>query len=339
VSRRIRLEPLVFSSLFVLACSGASDAEPGGAVTGGASGTGGATVSEGGTGGTAGKGGSGASTGAGGSAKTGGGTGAGGSTATGGSTVTGGGAGAGGSTEGGTFRLPTANAQFDYQIGGGYAPPAGVAVVSRDRNDSPAPGLYNICYVNGFQAQPDEESFWTSSHPDLLLRDSGGNVVVDTDWNEMLLDVRTPEKRTALAAIVGGWIQKCAADGFDAVEIDNLDSYSRSQGLLTQAENVAFMGMLSAIAHASGLAAAQKNSTELLGSVSQMGTDFAVAEECNRYSECDQYQAAYGNLVFVIEYRDQDFAKGCTDFPELSIVRRDVNVTKPGSASYVYQAC
>jgi hypothetical protein len=336
---------LLSSVLVVAACSGADDAQPGSTQTGGASGTGGATAADGGASGTAGKGASDGGTGSAGSTKTGGSTGAGGtpnaggSTGAGGSTAAGGGAGSGGSTEGATLRLPAANAQFDYQIGGGYAPPAGVEVVSRDRNDSPAPGLYNICYVNGFQAQPDEESFWTSSHPDLLLRDSGGNIVVDTDWNEMLLDVRTPEKRTALAAIVGGWIEKCAADGFDAVEIDNLDSYSRSQGLMTQPENVAFMGMLSAIAHASGLAAAQKNSTELLGSVSQMGTDFAVAEECNRYGECDQYQQAYGNLVFVIEYRDQDFTKGCTDFPELSIVRRDVNVTKPGSASYVYGAC
>lgn len=211
--------------------------------------------------------------------------------------------------------------------------------MSRDRNDSPAPGLYNICYINGFQAQSGEASWWLNNHPDLLLRDSGGNVVIDSGWDEMLLDVSTAAKRTALAAVVGGWIQKCAADGFDAVEIDNLDSYSRSQGLLTQPNAVAFMALLSGVAHTSGLAVAQKNSTELLGSASQMGTDFAVAEECNRWNECDQYQAVYGNRVFVIEYRDQDFTNGCTNFPELSIVRRDLNVSTPRSSSYVYDAC
>jgi hypothetical protein len=272
-----------------------------------------------------------------------------GGTATGGS-ATGGGKATGGSASGGTASggssggatgvvLPTANAPFDYQIGGAYAPPNGVKVVSRDRNSAPADGLYNICYVNGFQVQPDEESFWTSQHSTLVLRDSSGNPIIDADWDEMLLDTSTDTKRTQLAAIIGGWIAQCKADGFNAVEIDNLDSYSRSSGLLTQANNIAFMALLSATAHQNGLAIAQKNSSELLGSAGAMGTDFAVVEECNRYSECDTYTAVYGNLVFVIEYRAQDFQVGCSAYPELSIVLRDLDVSTPSSSSYVYQGC
>jgi hypothetical protein len=246
-----------------------------------------------------------------------------------------------GGASGGTtgIVLPTANASFDYQIGGAYTPPSGVKVVSRDRNSAPAAGLYNICYVNGFQAQPDEESFWTSQHPTLILRDSSGNPIIDADWGEMLLDTSTDAKRTQLAAIVGSWITQCKTDGFNAVEIDNLDSYSRSSGLLTQANNIAFMALLSAIAHQNGLAIAQKNSSELVGSVAAMGTDFAVVEECNRYSECDTYTAVYGNLVFIIEYRTQDFQAGCNKYPELSIVLRDLDVSTPSSSSYVYQGC
>src|SRR4051794_40006595 len=87
----------------------------------------------------------------------------------------------GNTSDSGAVRLPTGNAPFDYQIGGGYPPPSGVQIVSRDRNDMPAPGLYNICYVNGFQAQPDEATWWQTTHPDLLLRDAGGAVVIDTD--------------------------------------------------------------------------------------------------------------------------------------------------------------
>ena len=155
----------------------------------------------------------------------------------------------------------------------------------------------------------------------------------------MLLDTSTDAKRTQLAAIVGSWITKCKTDGFNAVEIDNLDSYSRSSGLLTQANNIAFMALLSAIAHQNGLAIAQKNSSELVGSKAAMGTDFAVVEECNRYSECGTYTAVYGNLVFIIEYRAQDFQVGCTKYPELSIVLRDLNVSTPSSSSYVYQGC
>ena len=264
--------------------------------------------------------------------------------ATGGSKATGGNSTGGSKATGGgssvaSIKLPTANASWDYEIGGAYGPPSGVQVVSRDRNSAPAPGIYNICYVNGFQVQPDEQSFWTSQHPTLILRDSAGKPVVDADWNEMLLDTSTAAKRTELTTIIGGWIAQCKADGFNAVEVDNLDSYSRSTGLLTQANNVAFMAQLSAAAHANGLAIAQKNSSELLGSVGAMGTDFAVVEECNRYSECDTYTAAYGNLVFIIEYRAQDFQTGCSKYPQLSIVLRDLNVSTPGSSSYVYQGC
>ena len=235
--------------------------------------------------------------------------------------------------------LPPSDAGLDYQLGGAYPPPAGVGIVSRDRNDPPADGLYNICYVNGFQAQPDEEAFWLEEHPDLVLRDAGGDPVIDPDWDEMLLDVGTPRKREALAAIVGGWIAQCGADGYDAIEIDNLDSYSRSQGLLEEADAVAFMGLLSTAAHEAGLAIAQKNSTELVVQRRAMGTDFVVAEECNAYSECDDYIAEYGEAVLMIEYSTDDFETGCAGYPGWSIVLRDVELTTPSAGSYVYDGC
>jgi len=250
-----------------------------------------------------------------------------------------GGSGLGGAGGSGSVALPPANEQLDYQLGGAYSPPNGVQVLSRDRQGEPAAGLYNICYVNGFQAQPDEADWWLAQHPDLVLRDGNGDPVIDPDWDEMLLDIGTADKRAALATIVGDWIAQCGSDGFDAVEIDNLDSYSRSEGLLTPDNAVDFMALLSATAHAHGLAIAQKNSTELLGRRAEMGTDFAVAEECNRYAECGDYVAAYGNLVLVIEYRQQDFDQGCVDHPDLSIVLRDLNLVTPSSSSYVYDAC
>ncbi len=235
--------------------------------------------------------------------------------------------------------LPTPNASFDYQLGEAYAPPPGVEILSRDRNASLAPGIYTICYVNGFQTQPDERAFWTSTHPDLLLRDASGGLVIDPDWGEIILDVRTASNRAALAAVVGGWIQGCAAAGFDAVEIDNLDTYARSGGLVSQDDAVAFMRMLSQIAHAVRLPIAQKNAAEVLARRTEMGTDFAIVEECNRYSECGDFIAVYGTQVYVIEYRRGDFDRGCRDFPELSIVLRDLNLTAPGARSYVYDGC
>jgi hypothetical protein len=239
----------------------------------------------------------------------------------------------------GGVRLPPLNAELDYQLGEAYAPPSGVTVLSRDRRARPAAGLYNICYVNGFQAQPDEEDFWLDDQPDLVLRDGAGKPVIDADWDEMLLDVSSAAKRMRIASIVGGWIEDCAADGFDAVEIDNLDSYSRSGGRLQQDHAVAFMHLLSARAHQHGLAIAQKNSAEIVDRRSELGTDFVVAEECNRYTECDVYTEAYGDHVLVIEYRRQDFEKGCSAYPELSIVLRDVNLVAPGRGGYVFDGC
>jgi endo-alpha-1,4-polygalactosaminidase (GH114 family) len=235
--------------------------------------------------------------------------------------------------------LPPANGGLDYQLGGAYDPPDGVQVLSRDRNDSPAAGLYNICYVNGYQTQPDEEQWWLDEHPDLLLRDGDGDPFIDPDWDEILLDITTPAKREALAEIVGSWIVQCGDDGFDGVEIDNLDTYSRSDGLISQDDAVAYMSLLSAVAHGEGMAIAQKNSTEILDRQGELGTDFAVAEECNRWDECADYIDVYGDQVYVIEYRQQDFNAGCADFPELSIVLRDLDLVPSSSGGYVYDAC
>jgi hypothetical protein len=237
------------------------------------------------------------------------------------------------------YETPTPNQPLDYQLGGGYEPPAGVTIVSRDRNDEAALGLYNICYVNGFQIQPDEEAFWLEQHPDLVLRDGNGDPVIDADWDEMLIDTSTQAKRDAVLDIVGEWIEDCRFDDFAAIEIDNLDSYSRSQGLLTEDNNVAMMAAFSGHAHQFSLASAQKNSAELVGRRAEMHTDFVVAEECNRYDECDVYTAAYGDQVYVIEYRQEDFDAGCAAFPNLSIVLRDRNLVTPAQAAYLYDGC
>lgn len=236
-----------------------------------------------------------------------------------------------------TPRPPPANGAFDYQLGGGYAPAAGVVAVSRDRTDDAAPGLYNICYVNGFQVQPNEDDLWEE---DLILRDDSGAPVIDDDWGEALLDVSTAAKRARVAAVINGFIDGCANKGFDAIEIDNLDSYARSGGRLSEGNAVATMALLSAHAHALGLAIAQKNSTELLDRRAAMGTDFAVAEECSRYDECGDYVDAYGPNVLMIEYRQQDFTEGCSGFGAThAIVLRDLDLVTPASGEYVFDGC
>jgi hypothetical protein len=238
------------------------------------------------------------------------------------------------------YTLPPVNAPFDYQIGAAYTPPSGVQVVSRDRGAAPAAGLYNICYLNAFQVQPDEVTWWQENHDDLLLRDADGEYVVDGDWNEIVLDIRTAAKRSALAEIVNGWIDGCDAAGFQAVEPDNIDTYDRFSDLLTRDQAVAYLSLLAPHAHADGLAIAQKNTTSLEGLGKAAGLDFAIAEECGRYNECGDYTDVYGTNLIVIEYNASGFRKACTAVgASVSVVRRDVNVTAPGSSTYVYAAC
>ena len=234
-----------------------------------------------------------------------------------------------------TLSLPPANAKADYQLGGAYTPPAGVMIVSRDRTAAPVTGLYNICYLNGFQVQPGEESTWDA---DLILRDAQGNPVIDTQWNEALLDVRGAKQARVLGH-VEAWMTDCWHAGYQAIEIDNLDSYTRSQGLLTQNDAVAMMDLFSRAAHMLAMPIAQKNSADLVARRSELLTDFAVAEECNHYSECDMYTAGYGDHVIVIEYDRTDFNTGCAAYPQLSIILRDRNLVTPSDAAYVYDGC
>ena len=235
--------------------------------------------------------------------------------------------------------LPTANAKWDYQIGKPYAPRDGVTVVSRDREADPLEGAYTMCYVNAYQTQPGEVRWWKNNHPQLLLK-KDGKYVVDGFWGEILLDVGTAAKREQLASIVGEWIAQCGDDGFQAIEPDNLDSWTRSRGQLTRADNFGFAALMIDRAHAEGLAIGQKNAAGAAQLGANLGFDFAVAEECGRWRECNTYIDAYDDQVYVIEYRDQDFDYSCERWgDQLSIIRRDLMVRAPSSPKYVYKAC
>lgn len=238
----------------------------------------------------------------------------------------------------GGVALPPTAGIADYQLGGAYEPASSVQIVTRDRTEQPARGRYNICYVNAFQTQPGELAWWRAKHPDLLLHHNG-ELLIDENWpDEVLLDLRTPAKRSEAAAVVSAWFDECAEDGFDAIEPDNLDSWTRSNGLIKESHALAFAGQLVTRAHAAGLAIAQKNTAEW--SSKKIGFDFAVAEECQVYGECGVYIEAYGGHVIEIEYATKPFTSSCAARSgEISIIRRDLDVVPRGDPSYVYRTC
>ncbi|KAJ7641204.1 glycoside hydrolase family 114 protein [Roridomyces roridus] len=242
-----------------------------------------------------------------------------------------------------------ANGKFDYQIGGSYTAAADVKVVDRDHSESPVAGLFNICYINAFQTQPEEKSFWTSSaNKDLLLLTKAGALFEDKDWpGEYFLDTTTDAKRQRIATILNGWIDDCASKGFNAIEPDNLDTFTRSNGLLTADNNLALAKLFTDHAHSLGLLVAQKNTGDELGSTgkSAAGFDFALAEECNEYEECDSYTDVYGANVIEIEYTDADDASAnfkavCkARGSSISVILRDRDVVASSDKAYHYEEC
>jgi len=231
----------------------------------------------------------------------------------------------------------------DYQLGGAYPPPAGVRLVVRDSTAQPENGLYNVCYVNGFQTQPAERDLWLAERRDLVLFGKDGQPLVDSNWpDELILDTSSPEKRARLAVFVGATITTCATSGFDAVEIDNLDSDTRSHGAITLDDNLAFAAQLADAAHSRNLLIGQKNSAEL-GSRGrdEAKFDFAVAEECVAFGECAEYTAAYGQRVIDVEYIDNPPSGGvCADTsrPRTTVVR-DRYLVRAGEPGYSYARC
>jgi len=233
----------------------------------------------------------------------------------------------------------------DYQLGGAYPPEDRVSVVVRDSTAEPSAGRYNICYVNVFQTQPGRLQWWLSHHPNALLRDDDGNLVADPGWpDEYVLDTRTEATRVQIADAARGTIELCAAKGFDAVEFDNLDSWTRFE-TLTVDGNIALATTLVDVAHGLGLAAGQKNAPDLGARGPGAGFDFVISEECAAWDECGVYRDHYGANHIDVEYdgalgKAGSFAALCKlpDQPTLTVLR-DHDLLGPGQAGYVFELC
>lgn len=252
---------------------------------------------------------------------------------------------AGSSPSAADVRPPPVDGRTDYQLGGAYRPFRDVEVVIRDRNARPAAHRYTICYVNAFQTQPGSLRWWRRHHPRLLLRRSDGTLVRDPGWpGEVLLDTSTPRTRRVIARVQRRWYAGCARRGYDALEPDNLDSWTRSRRLLTRRDNVALARVLTRLAHRHGLAVAQKNTPQLTRRQSRrIGFDFAIAEECQVHRECARYTRTYRRRLIEIEYTDngrRPFRRACRlRGHRVSVLLRDRDVVPRGRPGYRYRAC
>jgi hypothetical protein len=104
-------------------------------------------------------------------------------------------------------------------------------------------------------------------------------------------------------------VAQVKADGFDAVEFDNVDGWQNNTGLhLTADQQLVYDSNLANIAHAATLSAGFKNDTDQIadsaGALYQW-FDFAINEQCAQYRECAKYQPflTANKAVFQVEYK------------------------------------
>jgi hypothetical protein len=123
---------------------------------------------------------------------------------------------------------------------------------------------------------------------------------------ERWLDVDDQQgQRTFVLARVATRLERCKADGFDAVEFDNVEAYANRTGLpLSQSAQLLFDTALANLAHAHGLTAALKNDLEQIPALLSY-FDMAINEQCQEFEECDALApfVAAGKAVFQVEYR------------------------------------
>ena len=247
---------------------------------------------------------------------------------------------------------PPANAPADYQLGGDYEPPAGVAVVTRDWfAGAPLGGGYSICYVNAFQTQPDEADV---DRPDETSNWPSGSVLrrlgEDPNWpGEYLVDIGTPAGRAAAAEHVATDDRDVRTQGLRRRRVrqprlvDALRRHrSRARCRSTRPTPLPTPPASRPSPTRLGLAVGQKNTPQLDASTSLdvIGFDFAVVEECGRYDECDAYAHVFGDRMIVVEYTDEGFAAACEAVgTSVSVVLRDVDLATPDATGYRYEQC
>jgi hypothetical protein len=195
-------------------------------------------------------------------------------------------------------------------------------------------GIRVVCYMDVGSFEPNRPD--SSMFPASL---KGAAVV---GWpGELWLDARpSGPNYTTLQSIMRARFAVCQSKGFDAVEPDNMESYTNSPGFpTTAADQLAYNEWVAQTIHGLGLAAFQKNDLAQIPSL--VGYfDGILDEECNYYSECSAlapYLSA-GKPAWNAEYTQdgETTAKFCGADVSSGIVGALFSVNLDGS---LFQPC
>ncbi len=184
----------------------------------------------------------------------------------------------------------TVNTSYDVDIYDIDLEDSSSALISQLHTD----GCHVICY---FSAGSYEN--WRSDANQFDAEDLGNTLA---GWpDERWLDITSDNVR----AIMEERLDRAVSKGCDAVEADNVDGYSNSNGLgLTAAEQLDYNQFLAQAAHERGLAIGLKNDLEQISSLVSL-FDFAINEQCYEYDECSALTPfiSAGKPVFHVEYK------------------------------------
>lgn len=236
---------------------------------------------------------------------------------------------------------PPPGVAFDYQLGGDAPLPAGVELVVRQwSSGEAAEGAYSVCYVNAFQTEAEP------GHPDSAMNWPAGLVLEDLEdpeWpGEHPIDISSNRQRRIAVEFVQHRFTECVARGFDAVELDNLDTFTRyPDAPFDRDDAVAYARLLVEEATEQGLAVGQKNTPELLDVArTEIGFGFAIVEECGEYEECQAFVDTFEGRVYDVEYTDAGLAAACAQIGDVAgVVQRDPLLAPPQGPGYTYATC
>jgi hypothetical protein len=222
--------------------------------------------------------------------------------------------------------LPNQAGQVVYDIDGENSTAADVAAIH-------ATGAAAVCYVDVGTLEHGRSDF--NQFPSSVV----GPVV--SGWpNENWLLVTAANQSIILPIMKTRFVNWCQAKGFDAIEPDNIDSYTNSPGFpTTAADQLAYDEWLAQTAHSLGLAVFQKNDLDQIATLLPY-FDGLLDEECNKYSECAKlapYVAA-GKPVWNAEYAEngQTTAMFCASDVSAGIVGALFSINLDGS---LFQPC
>jgi hypothetical protein len=196
---------------------------------------------------------------------------------------------------------PEPGATWQWQLTGTIDTSVDASVFDIDLVDAPqatidelhAAGRKVICY---FSAGTYENWRGDAAQFPVSARGNG----VDGWPGEQWLDTRDATVRAIMMARMDAAVGKRC----DGVEPDNVDGYANAPGFpLTAATQLDYNTFIATAAHARGLTVGLKNDLDQVAAL-EPSFDWALNEECSRYSECAMLQpfVAAKQAVFHCEY-------------------------------------